>query len=110
MTVRDEWEMVNLYPDDTGLSMTVHAMPRGRARHDVRLKVHKTHGSRMVATNTAVVGVLPLPHLVEDGLKPKDQIAVFQWAALNEAVLVDYWNGKISTGEFLRRLQKLPAP
>jgi hypothetical protein len=33
-------------------------------------------------------------------------IAVFQWAALNRDALVDYWTGRIATGEFLRRLQR----
>jgi hypothetical protein len=27
------WTMVNLWPERTGLPMTVHAMPRGGARH-----------------------------------------------------------------------------
>ena len=29
----DTWDMVNLWPEETGLPMTVHAMPRGGARH-----------------------------------------------------------------------------
>jgi hypothetical protein len=104
----DTWEMVNLVPEDTGLPMTVHAMPRGGARHDVRIKVHRSHGRRMSASNTAEVGVRPVPHLVEEGLRPRDQILVYQWAALNERALVDYWEGRLSTREFLARLQKLP--
>lgn len=104
----DTWEMVNLWPEDTGLPMTVHAQPRGGARHDVRLKVHRGHGRRMSAGNTAVIGVRPVPHLVENGLKPKDQVLVYQWAALNEAALVDYWEGRIGTTELIARLQKLP--
>jgi hypothetical protein len=83
-------------------------MPRGHARHDVRLKVHRTHGPRMVAGNTAVVGVRPVPHLVENGLKPRDQVLVYQWAALNEPALVDYWEGRSNSAEFLERLRKLP--
>jgi hypothetical protein len=104
----DAYEMVNLAPAITGLPMTVHAMPRGRNRHDVRLKVHQVHGVRMVASNTAVVGVRPVPHLVEGALKPRDQVRVYQWAAQNEAALVDYWNGTINSAEFLQRLRRLP--
>jgi hypothetical protein len=103
----DPYEMVNLVPELTGLPMTVHAMPRGKARHDVRLEVHQTHGPRMVASNTAVVGVRPVPHLVEGWLKPRDQQLVYQWAALNEPALVDYWNGTINSAEFLQRLRRL---
>jgi hypothetical protein len=101
------YEMVNLVPALTGLPMTVHAMPRGKARHDVRLKVHQAHGPRMVASNTAVVGVCPVPHLVEGALKPRDQVLVYVWAAQNQAALVDYWNGAINSAEFLQRLRQL---
>jgi hypothetical protein len=34
------YEMVNIYPADSGLPMTVWAGPRGNARHDVRVKVN----------------------------------------------------------------------
>jgi hypothetical protein len=69
-----------------------------------------TRGNRMTIGNTAVVGVRPVPYLVEGWLKPRDQQAVYQWAAQNEAALVDYWNGTITSGEFLQRLRRrLPA-
>jgi hypothetical protein len=62
----------------------------------------------MIADNTAVIGVRPVPHLIENGLKPKDQIKVYQWAALNEQALVDYWEGRINSREFLDQLLLLP--
>jgi hypothetical protein len=37
---RDLFEMANLYPDTTGLPMTVWVSPRGTARHDARIKVN----------------------------------------------------------------------
>jgi hypothetical protein len=66
-----------------------------------------THGTRMTIGNTAVVGVRPVPHLIEGVLKPRDQIRVYQWTALNEQALVDYWNGTIGSGEFQQRLRRL---
>jgi len=45
------YEMVNIYPADSGLPMTVWAGPRGKARHDVRVKVNMTHGNRMTIGN-----------------------------------------------------------
>jgi len=36
----DLFEMANLYPGTTGLPMTIWVGPRGRARHDVRIKVN----------------------------------------------------------------------
>ena len=108
-TSEDLFDMANLYPGTTGLPMTVWVSPRGNAQHDVRVKVNMTHGNRMTIGNTAVVGVRPVPHLVEGWLKPRDQQAVYQWAAQNEAALVDYWNGTISSAEFLLRLRRLPS-
>jgi hypothetical protein len=39
-------EMASLYPRDTGLSMTVWVSPRGRARHDIWIGVHRLRGDR----------------------------------------------------------------
>jgi len=45
---------------------------------------------------------------VEGWLKPRDQQLVYQWVSQNEAALTDYWNGTISSAEFLQRLRRLP--
>jgi hypothetical protein len=42
--VNDLYEMANLFPRTTGLKLTVWVSPRGRARHDARIKVSLTHG------------------------------------------------------------------
>ena len=70
------YEMVNLAPRLTGLPMTVWARPRGRAQHDLSIKVVQTHGRTMDITNTAVVGVRPAPRLIEGQLSPPDMQAV----------------------------------
>jgi hypothetical protein len=79
------YEMANLYPRETGLPMTVWINPRGRAQHDVRIKVHTTHGNRMIIANTAVVAVRP-------------------------TALVANWDGQIGTIELGQRLQPLSPP
>ncbi|MGH7092464.1 MAG: hypothetical protein ACREFB_02880, partial [Stellaceae bacterium] len=43
----EPYEMANLYPRTTGLSMTVWVSPPDNARHDVRIKVNLTHGNQM---------------------------------------------------------------
>ena len=68
----DLFEMANLYPDTTGLPMTVWISPRGNARHDVRVKVNMTHGNQMTIANTAVVGVRPAPRVIAGQLSPGD--------------------------------------
>ena len=104
----DLFEMANLFPVDTGLPMTVWVSPRGNARHDVRVKVNMAHGPRMTITNTAVVAARPAPRLVAGQLPPADMQAVGDWIRLNEAALIDYWNGRISTAGLVHRLRPLP--
>lgn len=107
------YEMVNLAPRLTGLPMTVWAGPRGNGQHNVSVKVVKvvqTHDRHMDITNTAVVGVRPAPRLVKGHLSVQDMQAVSDWVRLNEGALVDYWEFRIDTGEFLQRLQPLAPP
>jgi hypothetical protein len=107
----DLFEMANLFPETTGLPMTVWVSPRGNARHDVRVKVNMTHGNQMNAANTAVVAVRPTPRVIAGHLATDDERAVFQWVSLNQPALVAYWDGQIDTiqlGHLLRPLP--PAP
>ena len=107
----DLFEMANLYPDTTGLPMTVWISPRGNARHDVRVKVNMTHGNQMSIANTAVVGVRPTPRVISGRLSPGDAQAVFGWIALNTDALVAYWEGRIDTARAIQALKPLaPAP
>jgi hypothetical protein len=106
---RDLFEMANLYPDTTGLPMTVWVSPRGKARHDVRVKVNMTHGNQMNIADTAVVGVRPTLRVIAGELSPADTQAVFRWVALNTDVLVAYWGGQIDTARMIHALKPLPS-
>lgn len=105
----DLFEMASLYPRTTGLPMTVWVSPRGRAGHDVRIKVNMSHGNRMTIDNIAIVAVRPSPRVVEGRLSVDDQHGVFDWIALNSEAIVDYWNGDIDTLELVQTLKPLPA-
>jgi hypothetical protein len=104
------YEMVNLVPRMTGLPMTIWAQPRGGARHDVRVKVNRRHGRSMIIADAASVAVRPAPRLAAGTLSPADLRTVSEWIRLNEAVLVDYWDFRIDTDEFLQRLKPLSPP
>jgi hypothetical protein len=103
------FEMANLYPDTTGLPMTVWVSPRGNARYDVRVKVNMTHGNQMNIANTAIVGVRPAPHVIAGQLAAADAQAMFQWIALNAEALIAYWDGRIDTARLIHALQPLPT-
>lgn len=106
-TDADTYEMANLYPRDTGLPMTVWVSPRGRNRHDARIKVCRTRGDKMDGTNLAVVAIRPVPRVVHGPLAQSDFAPVAAWIALNEEALLGYWNGTLSTLEFGARLRRL---
>ncbi|MGD9616264.1 MAG: hypothetical protein AB7H90_13135 [Alphaproteobacteria bacterium] len=105
----DLFEMANLFPHRTGLPMTVWVSPRGGARHDVRIKVNMIHGNQMNASNTAVVGLRPAPHIIAGRLSPEDQRAVFEWVSINADALIAYWEGQIDTIDLGERLRPIPA-
>jgi hypothetical protein len=102
------YEMVNLVPRLTGLPMTVWHKPKGGARHAARIKVNGVHGRRMTMENVASVRLQPVPKVVAGQLTADDRVKVFQWIAMNEKALLDYWNFTIDTDEFLARLRPLP--
>jgi hypothetical protein len=66
------------------------------------------HGNQMNVSNTAVVGVRPAPHVIAGRLAPADEQAVSAWIALNEAPIIDYWDGRIDTVQMAQQLRSLP--
>lgn len=103
----DLYEMANLFPEDTGLPVTVWVSPRGR--HAARIKVCRAPGNRMVPSNTAVLRLEPEPALVEGKLPRRYLEPVVRWASQNRAALLRYWKGEIGTGVLIGSLQKLPS-
>jgi hypothetical protein len=103
----DFFLMANLRPKTTGLPMVVWVSERGNARHDVRVKVASQHGDRIDPSHTAVFGVRPSPSLISGFLSAADRRVVSDWITLNEAALVEYWDGVIDTAELLGRLERV---
>ena len=103
----DFFLMANLFPADTGLAMVVR-VSEGHARHDVRIKVNQSHGTRMLPRNLATVAVRPTPRLIAGQLSAADMQAVSEWIRLNEAALVAYWEYQISTAGLMQQLRRLP--
>jgi hypothetical protein len=91
------FEMANLYPEDTGLPMTVWVSPKGSARHDARVKVSMVHGNRMTLDNLAIVAIRPEPKVLHGSLTAKDERLVAKWIGQNEKTLIAYWEGEIGT-------------
>ena len=91
----------------SGLPMTVWVSPRGRARHDARVKVCRVPGNRMVPEDTAVVSIRPEPSLLEGDLDAGALRAVQAWVQLNQDALIAFWNGEIDGIELSQRLKRV---
>ena len=105
----DPFLMSNLFPEDTGLPMTIWVSAKGGARHDVRVKVNMAHGQKVGLDNMAVVGVRPQPRLIHGTLANRDLNAVFDWIGLNREIIIDHWEGRASSAALVRALKPLPA-
>lgn len=109
--VEDElFLMTNLYPATTGLPMVIWVGPRYGTQHDVRIKVMMAHGTRMDPGNLAVVAVRPRPHVIAGQLSRADLQAVSRWIAMNEAAILDHWNGLTDGVQMGRQLRPLSPP
>ena len=104
----DFFLMANLFPGDTALPMVVWVSERGHARHDVRIKVDQSHGTRMLPGNLATVAVQPVPQLIAGQLSAADMQVVSEWIRLNAAALVGYWEYQVSIAGLMQRLRRLP--
>jgi hypothetical protein len=61
----------------------------------------------MDPTNLAVVAIRPAPRVVHGPLAQSDFTAIAAWIRLNEAALIDFWNGTLGGSEFATSLRRL---
>jgi hypothetical protein len=109
ITEDELYAMANVFPADSGLTMTVWVRPRSNERHGPRIKVCTVPGARMLPYDTVTVTLPPTIRVIPPGGLPAAELrAVSDWIRLNEAAITAHWEGRISAIEFGRRLQKLP--
>ena len=60
-------------------------------------------------SNLAVVAIRPTPRVVHGPLAQSDFAPVAEWIALNEAALINFWNGTLSTFELVGSLRQIDA-
>lgn len=101
------FEMANLYPEDTGLPMTIWVSPKGNARHDARVKVSRTHGALMTLDDLAVMSIRPEAKVILGDLSGKDERVVADWIEKNRTTLIAYWDGAIGTRKLMQDLVDL---
>lgn len=101
------FDLANIPPRLSGLPMVVWLSDGTGVRHDLRVKVSQEHGARIRTRDWAVMSVRPEPELLHGELSSRDVDAVTRWIRLNEAVILDYWEGRLFTDDLLARLQRV---
>jgi hypothetical protein len=91
------YDMANLRPARTGLPFVVFVSQKGGARHDVRIKLARA--ARVRPSEVMTIAVRPAPRVIRGNLSAGEFDQVSRWIALNERVLIDYWNGAIEYTE-----------
>ena len=92
------FEMADLSPKRTGLPFVVWISPKAGAPHDVRVKVSK--GPKVSPAELISVAIRPDVHVVGGGDMTAHDLALLRkWLALNQEVIIKYWNGEIEYTE-----------
>jgi hypothetical protein len=105
-TEDDFFLMSNLPPRFTGLPFMVWISPRGYARHDVRVKVSRSH--KVKKGEFVTVSVHPQVVVLRGELRRGELELLRKWIELNREVLVRFWDGDIpDTLEVLEQLRPL---
>jgi len=98
-----------LYPEDTGLKTTVWTLIKGNNKCSARCFVNNKYGRDPGRDDLLVISVSKNPKILsgECKLADEDLKNVFEWIILNHDAIVDHYNHKISSGEFVDRLQNI---
>jgi hypothetical protein len=95
--------MVSLTRRKTGITNTLFVSPKGYARHAARLKIAiDPPDTFSTATEGATMALHAGKHMSASLTKQ-----VERFIKLNRAVLMEYWNEKISTEELLDRIKPI---
>ena len=89
--------MSNLRPEKTGLPFIVFISQRDDAPHDVRVKVSPS--PRVRIDQMGSYGLRPFAHRVGPRLTTPEERLLERWLAMNQKVLIDYWDGAIEYTE-----------
>src|ERR1700733_9960894 len=104
-TSDDLFLMSNLAPDDTGLPFVVWISVRGKARHDIWVRVSRTF--KIVPSEMASVAIQPDVHVVEGVMSTSDLNLFRQWVELNRDVLIQHWDGEVGSKDAINAIRPI---
>ena len=102
----DLYEMANISTNRTGLPVTVFCSPKGRAKHECRVKVSNIKGG----INEYDVFSISVKDLSIEGyckLSSDDLETVRWWIHRNRFAILDFWKERLDTLEFLQELKPI---
>jgi hypothetical protein len=99
----DFFEMANLFSKHTGLPFVVWISYKGRARHDVRVKV--SPGPKALPSEMVSVAIRPEIRVVEGEIGAGDLALLSRWIEANREILIGYWEGYIDTKDAVDAIQ-----
>lgn len=98
--------MANLRPQRTGLPFVVWVSQRGRARHDVRVKVAR--GAKVPPSEMGSYSVRPFGFVDGARLDPTEERLLADWVHKNRDILIDFWHADIEyTEDFIDKVQRV---
>jgi hypothetical protein len=106
------WEMANLTDEETGIERVViwaSQAQDGAMRHGPRVKVSAHFTNKTIMNDMFVLTIQDNPQIVagECYLSSDAEEDVKTWVSKNKEVLLKYWRGEISTGQFLKSVDKV---
>jgi hypothetical protein len=102
----DLYEMANLDGDTTGLPMYIFCSPKGKAKHECRIKVCNSKG-KMNEEDTFSIAVKDVDIHGACRLNADDLERVKWWIHYNKTHLLDYWEERINTKTFMNSVKNL---
>jgi len=105
----EDADMASLTPDQTGVDNSVFVSTKGSARHAPRIKIAIDPPNSFNAASTQVAMAIHDYKETGEGLTPKLRQQAKRFIDHNRDLLLEYWEAKISTRDFMDRVRPPPA-
>jgi spore maturation protein CgeB len=108
--ITDLWEMANFWPKDTGLPMIIWLQSKtGNEKHGCRIKILTKYGDKVSFSQGFFTITVPEGKIIGNTVEitTRDIKLVKKFIDKNIDIILQYWNGEISTGDFSSLIQTI---
>ena len=100
------FNMASLKPSQTGIDNSVFVSVKGRAQHAARIKIAIDPPNSFDDTCQTVSIAIHDYREIGEGLTPQLRAQARRFIDRNRSLLIDYWNGKLATEDFMSALKR----